>query len=54
VNYINSIAIGAAVPGINLGILKNLEVVLPPLPTQGDCAMLGGLLILGDSRLVAC
>ncbi len=28
------VATGAAVPGINLGILKALEVVLPPLDTQ--------------------
>src|SRR6266571_3305183 len=34
VHHIRSIAIGAAVPGINLGILKALQVVLPPLPTQ--------------------
>jgi type I restriction enzyme S subunit len=34
VKYIQSIAIGAAVPGINLGILKNLDVVLPPLTVQ--------------------
>jgi type I restriction enzyme S subunit len=38
VTHINSIAIGAAVPGINLGILKNLDVVLPPLPTQRKIA----------------
>jgi len=38
VNHINSIAIGAAVPGINLGILKNLDVVLPPLPLQRKIA----------------
>lgn len=34
VTYINNIAIGAAVPGINLGILKNLPVVLPPKDEQ--------------------
>jgi len=34
VAHIRNRAIGAAVPGINLGILKSLEVVLPPLPVQ--------------------
>lgn len=34
VKHIQSIAIGAAVPGINLGILKKLDVTLPPLPVQ--------------------
>lgn len=34
VHHIRSVAIGAAVPGINLGILKGLQVALPPLPTQ--------------------
>lgn len=34
VAHIRGRAIGAAVPGINLGILKALEVVLPPLGTQ--------------------
>ena len=34
VNHILGKAIGAAVPGINLGILKELPVVLPPLPIQ--------------------
>lgn len=34
VAHIRGRAIGAAVPGINLGILKALEVVLPPLDTQ--------------------
>jgi type I restriction enzyme, S subunit len=34
VDYIRSRAIGSAVPGINLGILKALPVVLPPLSTQ--------------------
>lgn len=38
VKYINNIAIGAAVPGINLGLLKNLPVVLPPLPIQDEIA----------------
>jgi type I restriction enzyme S subunit len=36
VKYINNIAIGSAVPGINLGLLKNLPVVLPPKNEQ-DC-----------------
>ena len=34
VGHIRNRAIGAAVPGINLGILKALEVVLPPLKVQ--------------------
>jgi type I restriction enzyme S subunit len=34
VEHIRNRAIGSAVPGINLGILKSLPVVLPPLPTQ--------------------
>ena len=34
VAHIRNRAIGAAVPGINLGILKALEVVLPPLEVQ--------------------
>lgn len=34
VQYIRNRAIGAAVPGINLGILKALPVVLPPLGVQ--------------------
>lgn len=34
VRHIRNRAIGAAVPGINLGILKTLEVVLPPLKVQ--------------------
>ena len=38
VQYIRNIAIGAAVPGINLGILKALKVILPPLSTQKKIA----------------
>jgi type I restriction enzyme S subunit len=34
VSHLLGKAIGAAVPGINLGILKELPVVLPPLPIQ--------------------
>lgn len=34
VEHVLGKAIGAAVPGINLGILKQLPVVLPPLPLQ--------------------
>ncbi len=34
VGHVRNRAIGAAVPGINLGILKALEVVLPPLTEQ--------------------
>jgi type I restriction enzyme, S subunit len=40
VGHIRNRAIGAAVPGINLGILKELSVVLPPLPTQRAIASL--------------
>lgn len=36
VAYINSRAKGTAVPGINLGILKSIEVALPPLQVQRD------------------
>lgn len=42
VEYIKGRAIGAAVPGINLGILKALPVLLPPMETQKRI-----LLILG-------
>ncbi len=38
VKHIQNHAIGAAVPGINLGILKSLEVALPPLSTQQKIA----------------
>ncbi len=38
IQHINDIAIGAAVPGINLGLLKRIKVVLPPLPTQRKIA----------------
>lgn len=34
VQYINNIAIGSAVPGINLGLLKKIKVVLPPIEIQ--------------------
>lgn len=34
VKHVLGKAIGAAVPGINLGILKQLPAVLPPLPVQ--------------------
>ena len=34
IRHIQSIAIGAAVPGINLGLLKGIQVALPPLPVQ--------------------
>jgi type I restriction enzyme, S subunit len=34
VSHIRSIAIGAAVPGINLGLLKGIDVTLPPLAVQ--------------------
>lgn len=38
VAHIRNRAIGSAVPGINLGILKALPVALPPLPTQRKIA----------------
>lgn len=38
VKYINNIAIGAAVPGINLGLLKRLPISLPPKKTQDKVA----------------
>lgn len=38
VAYIRGRAIGSAVPGINLGILKGFPVALPPLPTQRKIA----------------
>lgn len=38
VEYIRNRAIGSAVPGINLGILKGLPVVLPPLEAQRKIA----------------
>jgi type I restriction enzyme S subunit len=38
VEYIRNRAVGAAVPGINLGTLKGLPVILPPLPTQRKIA----------------
>lgn len=34
VELIQRLAVGSAVPGINLGILKSLSLALPPLPTQ--------------------
>jgi type I restriction enzyme, S subunit len=43
VQHIRNKAVGAAVPGINLGILKGLPIVLPPLPIQKRIAsILGG------------
>lgn len=44
--YIRSRAVGAAVPGINLGILKAFPVALPPLATQQQIARI--LDTLGD------
>ncbi len=38
VQHIRSIAIGAAVPGINLGLLKSLRVSLPPISEQKKIA----------------
>lgn len=38
IEHIRNRAIGSAVPGINLGILKSLPVVLPPLPKQRKIA----------------
>jgi type I restriction enzyme S subunit len=34
VNYIKSRSIGAAVPGINLGIMKSIPIALPPMTLQ--------------------
>lgn len=42
VQYIRDRAIGAAVPGINLGILKSLPVLLPPVDTQRRIASILG------------
>lgn len=42
VQHLRNKAIGAAVPGINLGILKGLPVVLPPLPLQHRIASILG------------
>jgi type I restriction enzyme S subunit len=42
VTHIRNRAIGAAVPGINLGILKALPVVLPPLSVQDRIASVLG------------
>lgn len=42
VKYIKDRAIGSAVPGINLGILKALPVLLPPLETQRRIASIIG------------
>lgn len=38
VRHINDIAIGSAVPGINLGLLKNIKLVLPPKEQQDKIA----------------
>jgi type I restriction enzyme S subunit len=42
VQHILGKAVGAAVPGINLGILKGLPVVVPPLPIQRRIASILG------------
>ncbi|WP_081822176.1 restriction endonuclease subunit S [Acidocella facilis] len=42
VEYIQGRAIGSAVPGINLGILKSLPVILPPIETQRRIASILG------------
>jgi type I restriction enzyme S subunit len=42
IEHIRNKAIGAAVPGINLGILKGLPVVLPPLSVQRRIASILG------------
>lgn len=42
VRHIRNKAVGAAVPGINLGILKGLKVVLPPLTEQRRIASILG------------
>jgi type I restriction enzyme S subunit len=51
VQHILGKAIGAAVPGINLGILKALPVVLPPLPVQRRIA---GILSAYDDLIENC
>jgi type I restriction enzyme S subunit len=38
VQHINDIAIGSAVPGINLGLLKGIKICLPPKSQQDDIA----------------
>jgi type I restriction enzyme S subunit len=43
-DYIKSISIGSSVPGFNLGQLKELEILLPPLPTQHAIARILGSL----------
>jgi type I restriction enzyme S subunit len=48
VQHVLGKAIGAAVPGINLGILKELPVVLPPLATQQRIA---GILSVYDEMI---
>ncbi|ANK12768.1 restriction endonuclease subunit S [Erythrobacter neustonensis] len=42
VQYVRDRAIGAAVPGINLGILKSLPVLVPPLAIQRRIAAILG------------
>ena len=51
VQHIRAHAIGAAVPGINLGILKALPVVLPPLADQQRIA---GILSAYDDLIANC
>jgi len=51
VQHVLSKAIGAAVPGINLGILKELPVVLPPLEDQRRIA---GILSAYDDLIENC
>ena len=40
VRHINDIAIGSAVPGINLGLLKSIKIALPPKETQDQIVAL--------------
>jgi type I restriction enzyme S subunit len=51
VQHVQGKAIGAAVPGINLGILKELPVVLPPFPVQQRIA---GILSAYDELIENC
>ena len=56
VSHLRNRAIGAAVPGINLGILKALEVVLPPIRAQRRIASILSVyddLIENNTRRIA-
>lgn len=56
VRHINDIAIGSAVPGINLGLLKRLKVVVPPINIQRKIVAVVGAyddLIKNNQRRIA-